>query len=103
MSPLEQIQHWYANNCNGLWEHSYGVRIDTLDNPGWELSVDLADTPWASLNVPRARKERSETDWIDFRVSDSKFLGYGGPLNLEELIEVFLELVSRNSPHRTAV
>ena len=32
---LSALENWYAGQCNGVWEHGCGVRIDTLDNPGW--------------------------------------------------------------------
>ena len=41
MHQIEQLQAWYAAQCNGKWEHTYGIAIGTLDNPGWSLSVDL--------------------------------------------------------------
>jgi hypothetical protein len=41
---LERLQRWYLGECNGDWEHSYGVRIDTLDNPGWIVTIDLHET-----------------------------------------------------------
>jgi hypothetical protein len=31
---LEWLMRWYAAHCDGEWEHTYGVVIDTLDNPG---------------------------------------------------------------------
>ncbi len=34
MDTLNWIQSWYYENCDGDWEHSYGMRIDTVDNPG---------------------------------------------------------------------
>jgi hypothetical protein len=44
MSSLDFLQRWYAEQCDGKWEHSYGVRIETLDNPGWQITVDLNGT-----------------------------------------------------------
>src|ERR1700722_12742042 len=38
------LQRWYKIHCNGDWEHSYGIQIDTLDNPGWTITIDLQDT-----------------------------------------------------------
>lgn len=35
---------WYLSNCDGDWEHVYGVKLETLDNPGWILTIDLAET-----------------------------------------------------------
>lgn len=34
MDSLALLQQWYLQQCNEDWEHSWGVRIATLDNPG---------------------------------------------------------------------
>jgi hypothetical protein len=86
---LGWLQQWYADRCNGDWEHLYGVTIGTLDNPGWSLDIDLAETILSDLVVKRVFTERSENDWISYEVTSAKFLGRGGPLALNELIEVF--------------
>jgi Immunity protein 53 len=44
MNALQELQQWYQSQCNGDWEHTYGVKIDTLDNPGWSVTIELADT-----------------------------------------------------------
>lgn len=31
--------------CGCDWHEHYGVKIDTLDNPGWAFEIDLADYP----------------------------------------------------------
>lgn len=36
--------NWYVRECDDDWEHSYGVKIDTLDNPGWTIAIDLRET-----------------------------------------------------------
>lgn len=43
---FEDIQAWYAELCNGDWEHGYGVHVETMDNPGWSLRINLSETPW---------------------------------------------------------
>jgi hypothetical protein len=35
---------WYKSHCNGDWEHGRGIHLDTIDNPGWSLSINLEDT-----------------------------------------------------------
>jgi hypothetical protein len=42
---LTWLMRWYLAECNGDWEHSYGVRVETLDNPGWSLKIDSANGP----------------------------------------------------------
>lgn len=41
---MKRLQDWYASQCNGDWEHTYGISLSTLDNPGWSLKVDLTNT-----------------------------------------------------------
>ena len=40
-----QLQQWYEAQCNGDWEHHYGISIESQDNPGWRVEIDLKDTP----------------------------------------------------------
>jgi hypothetical protein len=94
-SAFERLQRWYLAECNGDWEHSYGIKIETLDNPGWIVTIDLVETYWADLQVPMQKSEQSDTDWLQVEVSDSRFVGCGGPLNLEEIVERFLEIVGQ--------
>ena len=44
MSTLARLEAWYLRQCNGDWEHLYGVTIETLDNPGWSVTIDLTGT-----------------------------------------------------------
>lgn len=41
MNELIWLQNWFAVQCDGVWEHAHGIKIDTLDNPGWTVHVDL--------------------------------------------------------------
>ncbi len=45
MTDLEWLSEWFEQQCDGDWEHEFGVTIGTLDNPGWSLRVDLVGTP----------------------------------------------------------
>lgn len=33
MDILKWLENWYSSNCDGDWEHLYGITIRTLDNP----------------------------------------------------------------------
>jgi hypothetical protein len=89
-NPFQHLQNWYEQHCNGDWEHQYGVRIETLDNPGWEVSIDLADTSLLTCAFEEISIEREENDWVRCRVREGRYEGFGGPRNLEELVRVFL-------------
>src|SRR5690348_1300611 len=47
MEIIEWIQAWYLDQCDGHWEHQYGMVIETLDNPGWSIRVELEGTDYA--------------------------------------------------------
>ncbi len=89
---LGDLQQWYAAQCNGDWEHTYGVSIETLDNPGWRLRVDLVGTELEALTDASGRVERSETGWLDWRVADGCFEAGCGPYNLGDAVDAFFAL-----------
>ncbi|HKR96750.1 MAG TPA: Imm53 family immunity protein [Candidatus Angelobacter sp.] len=62
------IEKWYARQCNGEWEHSYGIKIDTLDNPGWTVQIDLSETRKQDSVFKRVEIERTKDDWIQYWV-----------------------------------
>ena len=92
MTALDKLTSWYSAQCNGDWEHSYGISIDTLDNPGWLVKVDLTETDLETrIFIPVLRGEsETEHDWIHCNVELGKFIGAGGSGNLSEIIEVFI-------------
>lgn len=89
MDLLAWLQSWYNQQCNGDWEHTQGVKIDTLDNPGWCVDIDLEDTEYEYKEFTLVEDLRTEDDWVVCRVKDGKFDGAGGPLNLEEILGIF--------------
>ena len=63
-SSLSWLQGWYMSRCDGDWEHTWGVRIDTLDNPGWTVRIDVAETNLESRPFDRFEYQRDEHDWL---------------------------------------
>ena len=101
MESLDDLQVWYASQCDGDWEHSYGIRIETLDSadpklgrgapPGWFVTVELDDTeledrPFAELKD----NYDEETAWMRCWRDGTSFKGACGPLRLGDVIEAFL-------------
>ena len=100
--PLWRLQQWYSANCNGDWEHTYGVHIGNIDNPGWRLTVELADTYLYELPFETRQVQRDdENDWLHCSKTEGKIQGSCGPLNLDELLCVFLDWAEANEPNDT--
>jgi len=83
------LLNWFYKNCDGDWEHSNGITIGTLDNPGWYLTVSLRGTVCEDKSFDKIVVERSENDWFHCFVKDGKFEGPCGFFNLTEVLEIF--------------
>ena len=91
MNLLLRLQRWYGSYCDGDWEHTYGITIGTIDNPGWTLSVNIEDTDLEEAVYESVTVERSPEDWYQCFVREKIFEGAGGAGNLTDLISTFLE------------
>ena len=89
-STIKRIQDWYKSHCNGDWEHSYGVSICTLDNPGWKLRINLTNTGLENIDYEQ-KKDNGDDDWCFIRIKDNFFEGYSDPDKLELMIKIFLD------------
>jgi Immunity protein 53 len=90
------LENWYSRQCNGEWEHSWGVKITTLDNPGWSVTIDLRDTRKQNSALDWVKIQRSEDDWIFYKVVDNRFEIKCGPKNLSEAVELFVDWFDSN-------
>ena len=99
--PLRWLMQWYYAQCNEDWEHDYGVKIDTLDNPGWTLHVDLTGTSLEACTWPKTSVERSEDDWWTVWTEDRVFHGACAPFNLAETIDAFRRFVESHGSAST--
>ncbi|MEM8505284.1 MAG: immunity 53 family protein [Cyanobacteria bacterium P01_D01_bin.1] len=90
-TALDDIQDWYSAQCDEDWEHSFGITIETLDNPGWAVKIDLEGTLLEAKEFHKIAKEETEDSWLVCKVEGKKFVGYGDPSRLEEVLLLFLQ------------
>jgi hypothetical protein len=90
---LDALQEWYSTQCDGDWEHDWGIKIETLDNPGWRLRVNLVGTALEGKVMARKETERSESDWFQTWSDGQTFDGAGGGNNLGDLLAAFANFV----------
>ncbi|MBF9255670.1 immunity 53 family protein [Pontibacter sp. 172403-2] len=89
---LERIQDWYRNNCDGDWEHGFGIKITTVDNPGWSVEIELQDTALEKAEYSK-QYDNGDDDWLFIGIKEGKFTGAGDPDKLNEILRIFLEEV----------
>lgn len=86
---LAWLQVWYRRQCNGDWEHEYGVKIETLDNPGWSVEINLNETDLSAATFTPIKIDVSEYDWLACSIENNSFRGAGDPSKLEIILDHF--------------
>jgi hypothetical protein len=101
MTALQRLQRWYSQQCNEEWEYHHGIQIESLDNPGWLIKVDLTGTPLAGVpflavadNVDSQHFQLGPR-WMDCYVDGPIWRGAGDETKLEPILELFLGWAER--------
>jgi hypothetical protein len=90
-SELIQLQEWFQSQLNGDWEHAHGISIETLDNPGWHLKIELKDTDLEARKFIPENTDINADDWYTCKVEKEEFHGFCSPQHLATIINVFNE------------
>jgi hypothetical protein len=84
------LEDWYQRQCNGEWEHVHGIRIYSIDNPGWRVKVDLNGTRYAEIaNAEIKETNESDSEWMVCKIVEGVYEGVGGPLMLGPILQTF--------------
>jgi len=92
-STLKWIEDWYKSNCDGDWEHGYGIKIETLDNPGWLIHIDLIKTSFGNNDLDISSAKKDENNWYWWKIENNVFIAAGDPNKLSFLLELFRKFV----------
>jgi len=96
MDLLAALQQWYASQCDGDWEHQNGIKIETCDNPGWWVQIDLTGTRLQSRQFASVADEvdadgfQQGSRWLHCFVKDGKWHGAGDETKLPTILATFL-------------
>lgn len=100
--PFTGLQDWYLRGSDGELEPTYDIQIDTLEEPGWSLCIQLDGTALAGRALPEMAIERTQSDWIHAWTDDHALHIDCGPLNLTEAIKTFTSWAQGGQPPRLA-
>lgn len=95
MDTFEWLEKWYSSMCDGEWENYYGIKINTLDNPGWIVQIDITKTGLEKkvFSTIDYDNDNDDCDWLHCRVQDGKYEGFGDNSKLKRILEIFKEWI----------
>ena len=89
VAAIKHVQTWFSSQCDGEWEHSFGIQIETLDNPRWLVTIDLQGSGLPTEDASIVSDMEDERAWLDCQISEGTFRGAGGPHMLAAILETF--------------
>ncbi|MFE4018167.1 Imm53 family immunity protein [Streptomyces sp. NPDC059101] len=95
LDPLSSLTAWFTRQCDGDWEHGFGIRIETLDNPGWSVEVDLEETGLNGVTLDRTEVAEGDS-WIQAWSDGSVCHLRCGPADLGSALERFTDFAARH-------
>jgi Immunity protein 53 len=97
---LQALQEWFARHCDGEREHNHGISIETCDNPGWWVKIDLVGTellsrPFSPVaeNIDPGGFPEGE-DWLHCYIQAGVWHGAGDERKLAAILGKFLKWAS---------
>ncbi len=88
-TDFDALVQWYAAHCDGEWEHTYGIKLNTLDNPGWSLTVGLADTELERIPFDLVEHQQDQSWWRCWR-DDAAFHAACSVSNVGTVLNIFI-------------
>lgn len=95
MEILEWIQNWFKENCDGNWEQGEGIQITIVDNPGWEVEIDISNTSVANINLDWILNANGAQDWYGVKIENKVFYASGDPSKLGFLLGLFRQMIEK--------
>ena len=93
MDTFEWLKKWYSKQCDGVGEDDHCVDITTINNPGWQVRIELHGTAYSNLEVEWTAEENSESDWYGYKFELAVFDGIGDPSKLKFILEQFRRVI----------
>jgi hypothetical protein len=88
---LGWLEQWYYDQCDGDWEHAYGIRIGTLDNPGWSLRFPVGPEFGATFSP---QSWEADGEWLDSWVEEDCLRIACGPCSLRRALALAREVLT---------
>ena len=94
---LSWIQNWFGSQTDGDWEHQCGIKIETLDNPGWAIFIDLKTPKFRETQLVIKKWNEDEENWGTIGITNGKFEAFVGVKNLSYALYIFKEFIEKDA------
>lgn len=88
---IEKLIAWYADNCDGDWEHQNGFIIRTLDNPGLSIVIDLVEFEYGEPETNQVLLSIGDPDtdksWLQIKYRNGKLVALSSVDKFSEALE----------------
>ncbi len=98
---FEWLQKWYESQCDGDWEHEYGIKIETVDNPGWYVVINLVGTECEGCSFSSIQVDIDERNWYFCLIRNNNFESSCGPYYLTKVLQIFRDWVENCKKEKT--
>lgn len=71
----------------------FGIKVETIDNPGWMVHIDLEDTELENKNFEKIQYDNGDKDWLLCFLKGKIFFGTGDSQKLGKILTIFKEWV----------
>lgn len=99
---LKWLEKWYLSNCNGDWEHCFGLIINYTSNQEWYVSIDLDETDAEDLVLEKHEIHNSEDDWMIYQIKNRCFQGAGDSTKIRQILSIFKDLIDKIEVNNTS-
>ena len=84
---IEGLLRWYAARCDGAWEHRYGFTIESCDNPGLQVTVDIATEPALRPEADRPLTQEGDDPGVSMMIRDRKLVAFAAPGRERQMLD----------------
>ena len=95
-TETDWLLRWYASQCDGDWEHCYGIKINSVEGPAWQVLIELEETELESTIFTTVERDANASDWLRCKVEEAGsagpyrvFKGSGDPSKLIDILKAF--------------
>ena len=94
-SDFYWLMKWYTQKSKNGKHQNEDIKFGNIDNPGWYLMINLEGIQNDNRLFQPTKFQPTDLDWVSCKVENGIFMGFGGPYNLPELINIFREWIER--------